>query len=91
MVETSLVVRDGNSNRNSSPTLSRIPRVSKNMDASCRRKSNNGKRIRKQTRLIRSSGARGRNVVAVSRSFFLVARFPGPLFVRFIGGSALGF
>ena len=60
MAETLLVVRDGNGNRNSSPTFLfsicghlRIPRVSKNMDASCRRKSNNGKRTRKQTRPIR--------------------------------------
>ena len=51
MAETSLVVRDGNGNRNSSPTFHlrvwghpKIPRVSKNMDASCRRKSSNGKR-----------------------------------------------
>ena len=59
MAETSLVVRDGNDNRNSSPTFVfsiwghlRI-RVSKNVDASCRRKSNNGKRTRKWTRPIR--------------------------------------
>ena len=68
MAETSLVVREGN--RNSSPTFlfsvwahPRIPCVSKNMDASCRRKSNNGKRTMKQTRPICSSGAQGRNVV----------------------------
>ena len=66
MAETLLVVRDGNGN--SSPTFlfsvlghPRIPRVSKNMDASCRRKSNNGKRTRKQTRPIRSSGARAKH------------------------------
>ena len=60
MAETSLVVRDGNSNCNSSPMFLfsvwghlRILRVSKNMDASCRRKSNNGKRTRKQTQPIR--------------------------------------
>ena len=60
MAETSLVVRDGNGNRNSSPTFlfsvcghPRIPRVSKNMDASCRRKSNDCKRTRKRTRPIR--------------------------------------
>ena len=60
MAETSLVARDGNDNRNSSPWFffrvcghPRIPRVSKNMDASCRRKSNNGKRTRKQTWPIR--------------------------------------
>ena len=55
MAKTSLVVRDGNGNGNSSPTFlfsiwghPRIPHVSKNMDASCRRKSNNGiKRTRK--------------------------------------------
>ena len=59
MAETSLVVRDGNGNCNCSPTFlfsiwghPRIPRVSKNMDASCRRKSNNGKRTRKRTRPI---------------------------------------
>ena len=59
MAETSLVVRDGNDNWNSSPTFVfsiwghlRI-RVSKNVDASCRRKSNNGKRTRKWTRPIR--------------------------------------
>ena len=94
VAETSLVVKDGNSNRNSSPTFlfsvwghlriprvsknmdasspmflfsvwghPRIPRVSKNMDASCRRKNNNGKRIRKRTWPIHSSGARGRNIV----------------------------
>ena len=41
MAETSLVVRDGNGNRNSSPTFlvsvcghPRIPRVSKNLDTS---------------------------------------------------------
>ena len=56
MVETFLVLRDSNGNRNSSPMFFfsvwhhlRIPRVSKNMDASCRRKTNNGKRTRKQT------------------------------------------
>ena len=60
MAETSLVLRDGNGNCNSSPTFlfsvwghPRIPHLSKNMDASCRRKSNNGKRTRKRTRLIR--------------------------------------
>ena len=61
MAETSLVVRDGNGNRNGSPTFvfgiwghPMIPRVSRNMDASCRRKTNNGtKRTRKRTRLIR--------------------------------------
>ena len=60
MAETLLVVRDGNSNSNSSPTFlfsvcghPRIPHVSKNMDASCRRKSNNGKRTRKRTQLTR--------------------------------------
>ena len=60
MAETSLVVRDGNGNCNSSPMFffsvwghPRILRVSKNMDASCRRKSNNGKRTRKQTQPIR--------------------------------------
>jgi len=57
-----LVVRDGNGNRNSSPTFlfsvwgyPRIPRVSKNMDASmasCRRISKNSKRNRKRTRPI---------------------------------------
>ena len=59
MAETSLVVRDGNSNCNSSPTFCfsvlghpSIPRASKNMDATCRRKSNNGKRTRKRTRPI---------------------------------------
>ena len=59
MAETSLVVRDGNGNRNSSPMFlfsvwdhPRIPRVSKNMDTSCRRKSNKGKRTRKRTRPI---------------------------------------
>ena len=30
-----------------------MPRISKNMEASCRRKSNNGKRTRKRTRPIR--------------------------------------
>ena len=51
MAETSLVMRDGNGNHNSSPTFyfsvwghPRIPRVSKNMNALCRRKSNNGKK-----------------------------------------------
>ena len=72
MAETSLVVRDGNGNCNCSPTFlfsiwghPRIPRVSKNMDASCRRKrkSNNGKRTRKWTRLIRISSTQGINVV----------------------------
>ena len=70
MAETSLIVRDGNGNRNSSPTFLfsvwghlRIPRVSKNTDSSCRRKSNNGKRTRKCTQPICSSGARGRNIV----------------------------
>ena len=60
MADTSLVVRDGNGNRNSSPTFlfsvcghPRIPRVSKNIDASCRRKTNNGKRTRKRTQPIR--------------------------------------
>ena len=59
MAETWLTVRDGNGNCNSSPMFLlsvwghlRILRVSKNMDASCRRKSNNGKRTRKQTQLI---------------------------------------
>ena len=59
MAETSLVVRDGNGNCNSSPTFlfsvwghQRIPRVSKNLDTSCRRKSNNGKRTRKRTQPI---------------------------------------
>ena len=48
-----MVVRDGNGNHNSSPRFlfgvwghPKIPRVSKNMEASCRRKGNNGKRIR---------------------------------------------
>ena len=70
MAETSLVVRDGNGNRSSSPTFlfsvlghPRIPCVSKNMDASCRRISNNGKRTRKRTRPIWCSGAQRRNVV----------------------------
>ena len=60
MAETLLVLRDGNGNHNSSPTFlfsicshPRIPRVSMNMDTSCRRKSNNGKRTRKRTRPIR--------------------------------------
>ena len=60
MAETWLVVRDGNGNCNSSPTFlfriwghPRMPRISKNMEASCRRKSNNGKRTRKRTRPIR--------------------------------------
>ena len=59
MAETLLVVRDDNGNCNSSPTFlfsvwghPRIPCVSKNMDTSCRRKSNNGKRTRKRTRPI---------------------------------------
>ena len=39
----------------------RITRVSKNMGASYRRKSNNGKRTRKRTRPIRSSGARAKH------------------------------
>ena len=70
MAETSLVMRDGNGNQNSSPTFLcsawghlRIPHVSKNMGTSYRRKSNNGKRTRKQTQLIYSSGARGWNVM----------------------------
>ena len=70
MPETLLVVRDGNGNCNSSLTFlftiwdhPRIPRVSKNMNALGRRKSNNGKRTRKRTRPICSSGARGWNVV----------------------------
>ena len=60
MAETSFVVRNGNGNHNSSPTFlfsvcghPRMPHVSKNMDASCRRKSNNGKRTRKQAQPIR--------------------------------------
>ena len=60
MAMTSFVVRDDNGNRNSSPMFLfsvwghlRIPRVSKNMDASCRRKSKNGKRTRKRTWPIR--------------------------------------
>ena len=90
MPETLLVVRDGNGNRNSSLTFlftiwdhPRIPRVSKNMDASCRRKSNNGKRTRKQTWPICSSSARGRNVV---HSWTLATGN-----IRFNSGSALGF
>ena len=70
MAMTLFVVRAGNGNRNSSPTFLfsvwghlRIPRVSKNTDSSCRRKSNNGKRTRKCTQPICSSGARGRNIV----------------------------
>ena len=59
MAESLLVVSDGNGNRNSSPTFlfsvwgyPRILRVSKNMDTSCRRKSNNGKRTMKPTQPI---------------------------------------
>ena len=59
MAETSLVVRDGNGNCNSSPTFvfsiwghPRIPHISKNMNTSCRRKTNNGKKTRRPTRLI---------------------------------------
>ena len=78
MAEASLVARDGNSNHNSSPTFlfsvwvhPRIPRVSKNMDASCMRKSN-GQRIRKRTWPIHSSSVREQNVV---HSLRWVARF----------------
>ena len=53
-----MVVRDGKDNGNSSrhPMFLfsiwghlRIPHVSKNIDASCRRKGKNGKRTRKRT------------------------------------------
>ena len=70
MAETLLIVRDGNGNCNSSPMFLfsvwchlRIPCASKNMYASCRRKSNNGKRTGKCTQPIRSCGARGQSVV----------------------------
>ena len=69
MAMTLFVVRDGNGNHNSSPTFllsvwghPRIPHVSKNMDASCRRK-NNGKRTRKWIWPVCNSSVRGRNVV----------------------------
>ena len=89
MAETSLVVRHGNCNCNCSPTFlfsiwghPRIPRV----QYGHLRKSNNGKRTRKRTRPIRSSGAQGRNVVHI---WTLFLGHPGPLFVHFVGGSAL--
>ena len=70
VAKTLLVVRDGNRNRNSSSTFlfsvwahPRISCVSKNMNASCRRKSNNGKRTRKWTWPIHNSGAQRRNIV----------------------------
>ena len=70
IAETSLVARDNNSNHNSTPTFlfsiwghPRIPLVSKNMNASCRRKSNNGKRTRKWTWPIHNSGAQRQNIV----------------------------
>ena len=56
VVVRDVVVRDGNGNCNSSPAFlfsvwghPRVPHVSKNMDTSCRRKSNNSKRTRKRT------------------------------------------
>ena len=62
MAKTWLVVRVGNGNRNSNPMFlftvwsdPRIPHVSKNMDVSCRRESNNGKRTRKWIRSIHSN------------------------------------
>ena len=83
VAETSLVVRHGNSNHN-------VPfqclGSSKDTTYGHLRKSNNGKRTRKQTRLIRSSGAWGRNVVHI---WTLFLGHPGPLFVHFVGGSAL--
>ena len=92
MVETFLVLRDSNGNRNSSPMFFfsvwhhlRIPRVSKNMDASCRRKTNNGKRTRKRTRLIRfkrGNAIKIRNGIMLKLPYFiqisttLLTRFP---------------
>ena len=89
MAETLLVARDGNGNHNSSPTFlfsvcghPRIPRVSENMDASCKRKSsNNGERTRKQTWPICSSSAWGKNVV---HSCTLCRGNPGYRFRHFL-------
>ena len=96
MAEKSLVVRDDNGNCNSNPTFlfsvwghPRIPHVSKNMDTSCRRKSNNGKRTRKRTQPIHFK--RGNTIEIRNRIMFdfypglphfiqisttLLARFP---------------
>ena len=91
MAETSLVVRNSKGNGNSSLTFifivwghPRIPRVSKKMDASCRRKSNNGKRIRKRTRPIRSIVLEDETLCTVSGESLVFLGRPGPLFVRLL-------
>jgi len=57
----------------------RIPSVSKNMDASCRGKSNNGKRIRKRTQPIRFK--RGNAIEIRNRIMFYF--YPGlPHFIQ---------
>ena len=67
MVETSLVVRDGNGNRNSSPTFvfnvwgHRGYHVCQRIWTPRRRKTNNGKSTRKRTRPIRFQRGNVRN------------------------------
>ena len=102
VAETSLVVRDGNGNRNSSSTFLfsvwdhlRIPLVSKNMDTSCRRKSNNAKRTTKrkddQFTVVVLENETSVRIIIVCGELLVFLGPPGALFVRFVGGSALGF
>ena len=98
VAETLLVVRDGNGNRNSSPTFLssvwghlRIPRVSKNMDTSCMRKSNNGKRSGNKHDWFAVVVLEDETLCTVSGESLVFLGRPGPLFVCFVGGSALGF